>query len=107
MNSNEEKALKDYHLSIVLFCVDLSNRAKVLSLIISNIFSGLFIIGGIVMYAFYAHCDPVTNGRIQKGDQVKNVVLAIHHKLSITSTYLRNLFDELSLFQKEIEIIVE
>ncbi|KAJ7384421.1 hypothetical protein OS493_021833 [Desmophyllum pertusum] len=61
--------------------VSLARRAVWISVAVLIIMTGLACINGLVMYAVYANCDPLTAGEIQRNDQVLlyYVIDKLHH----------------------------
>lgn len=50
-----------------------------ISVAVLIIMTGLACINGLVMYAVYANCDPLTAGEIQRNDQVRTDKRDIKH----------------------------
>lgn len=55
------------------------SRAVWISVAVLIIMTGLACINGLVMYAVYANCDPLTAGEIQRNDQVRTDKRDIKH----------------------------
>ena len=52
-----------------------SFRAVYLAMGSSVIANGLLVVLGLVAFAYYAYCDPLTSGQVSKADQVGHQLL--------------------------------
>lgn len=54
----------------VVMCIIHCDRVCLTSLVGEFLLVGILVFSGLVVYAIYSHCDPVSSGQIEKPDQI-------------------------------------